>query len=368
MTLKKLTALAGLTANIRQHDYVRALLRFKFIVLEIIHIKMLKRDILKGAAGCAVLVLLILILTLAAMKSGSISITYKELFRGLFIEYDKRVATIYDLRFPRVIIALLGGAALSLSGLLFQAVLRNPLADPGIIGISGGASLASSLVAALFPTLYFSIPLFAFLGGLLAFSLIYSLAWKGTLDPVRIILIGIAVASVFTGVGEVVSGMANRTGVSVTVSGLSQLVWSDVKIMAVYSIAGIVCALVLAPACNLTALDDQTVRGLGVDIDRLRLFISAAAVLLVSGVTAVAGVIGFLALIVPHMARRIVGSDHRILVPFSALLGGFMLLAADTLGRLIAPPNEISASIIMSIIGGPFFIILLKRGDKHVKH
>lgn len=310
---------------------------------------------------------LIFILVMIAMKKGSIAITYKEIFDGLFIEYDQRVAAIYDLRFPRIIVALLGGAALSCSGLLFQAVLKNPLADPGIIGISGGASLVAAVVAAIFPMSYFSIPLFAFIGGLASFALIYSLAWKGSLDPVRIILVGIAVAAVFTGFQGVLGGMTNRTGVSVTVSGLSQLVWTDVQVLAIYSILGLILALILAPACNLIALDDKTVRGLGVNVDRLRLIISVAAVLLVSGVTSVVGVIGFLALIVPHMARRLVGSDHRVLVPFCILLGGFVLLLADTIGRSIAPPNEIAASIIMSIVGGPVFIMLLKRGDHHVK-
>lgn len=310
---------------------------------------------------------MIFVLTMVAMKLGSISITYKELFDGLFVAYDKRVATIYDLRFPRIIVALLGGAALSCSGLLFQAVLKNPLADPGIIGISGGASLAATVISGLFPVLYFSIPLFAFIGGLLAFGLIYTLAWKGSLDPVRIILIGIAAAAVFGGLEDVLSGIANRAGVSVTVSGLAQLVWSDVIVIAIYTVLGLVAALILAPACNLIALEDKTVRGLGVNVDRLRLIISAAAVLLVSGVTAVVGVIGFLALLVPHIARRIVGSDHRILVPFCILLGGFVLLLADTLGRCIAPPNEIAASVIMSVVGGPFFIILLKRGDRYAQ-
>ena len=329
--------------------------------------KAVHKDALKGLVGCLVLALLIFILALIAMKMGSISISYRELFEGLFVTYDKRVATIYDLRFPRIIVALLGGAALSCSGLLFQAVLKNPLADPGIIGISGGASLAASVISGLFPVLYFSVPLFAFLGGLLAFVLIYSLSWKGSLDPVRIILIGIAVAAVFTGLESVLGGLTDRTGVSVSVSGLAQLVWSDVAMMAVYSIVGLVLALVLSPVCNLLALDDKTVRGLGVNVDLVRFVISVAAVLLVSGVTAVIGVVGFLALIVPHMARRIVVSDHRILVPFCILLGGFVLLLADTVGRCIAPPNEIAASVIMSIVGGPFFIILLKRGDRHGK-
>lgn len=329
--------------------------------------KMQRKELVRGVEGCLLLIVMIFLLALAAMKLGSLSITYKELFQGLFVSYDKRVATIYDLRFPRIIVALLGGAALSCSGLLFQAVLKNPLADPGIIGISGGAALTATLVAGLFPTLYLSVPLFSFLGGMAAFILIYSLAWKGVLDPIRIILIGIAVAAVFTGLSDVLSGLTNRTGVSVSVSGLAQLVWSDVHVMAVYASIGLVAAFILAPACNLMALDDQTVRGLGVNVDRLRLIISVAAVLLVSGVTSVIGVVGFLALIVPHIARRIIGSDHRILVPFCTLLGGFVLLLADTIGRCIAPPNEISASVIMSIVGGPFFIFLLKRGEHRDK-
>ena len=321
------------------------------------------REMVKGVIGCCILLALICILTLIAMKLGSINVTYKELFRGLFIQFDKRVAIIYDLRFPRIIVALLGGAALSCSGLLFQAVLKNPLADPGIIGISGGAALTASVISAIFPMLYFSVPLFACAGGLLAFALIYSLSWKGSLDPVRIILVGIAVAAVFSGAQTVLSGITDRSGISLYVSGLAQLEWRDVKMMAVYSISGLVLSLVLSPLCNLLSLDDQTVRGLGRNVDRIRLIISAVACLLVSGVTAVIGVIGFLALIVPHMARKFVGSDHRVLVPCCILLGGFILLLADTLGRCIAPPNEIAASVIMAICGGPFFIILLKRSD-----
>ena len=283
------------------------------------------------------------------------------------MDYDRRVAIIYDLRFPRIIVALLGGAALSCSGLLFQAVLKNPLADPGIIGISGGAALTATIVSAFFPMLFFSIPLFACVGGCLAFTLIYSLAWRGSLDPVRIILIGIAVAAVFSGLETVLSGITNPSGISVTVSGLAQLEWQDVRMLAIYACIGLVLALVLAPLCNLLTLDDQTVRSLGQNVDHIRMGVSMVACLLVSGVTAVVGVIGFLALIVPHMARKFVGSDHRILVPCCILLGGFVLLLADTLGRCIAPPNEIPASVIMSICGGPFFIFLLKQGDVRMK-
>ncbi len=327
-----------------------------------------KKPLSKGVAGCIILAVLICILALLAMKLGSIDVTYSEIINGLFVEYDKKVATIYNLRFPRILVSIFAGAALSLSGLLLQAVLKNPLVDPGIIGILGGASLASMIMLALFPTLYLFVPLFAFLGGFIAFSLIYSLAWKGSLDPTRIILVGIAVSAVFIGISEIFDGISNRTGVSVSMSGLSQLVWADVEIIAIYGVIGIIISIFLSPACNLLSLEDKTIRGLGVNVDRLRFLISIIAVLLVAAATSVVGVIGFLALIVPHISRKIIGSDNRILVPFCVLLGGFTLLLADTIGRIIASPSEISASIIMSVIGGPFFIILLKKGDKNAKY
>jgi iron complex transport system permease protein len=158
--------------------------------------------------------------------------------------------------------------------------------------------------------------------------------------------------------------MTNASGISLTVSGLAQRSWSDVRLVAVYAAAGLCSALALSPSCNLMALDDRAVRGLGVRADRLRAIVSLSAVFLVSAATAVVGVVGFLALIVPHMARRAVGSDHRVLTPFCILLGAFILLLADTLGRLVAAPNEISASVVMNVAGGPFFIILLRRGNQ----
>lgn len=314
-----------------------------------------------GLFACIIVAVLIFVAVLMAMVTGSIQLSLADVFRGLFLEYDKRVAIIYDLRFPRILVSLLAGAALSTSGLLFQSALRNPLADPGIIGISGGAAFVSAMVGAMFPMLYFSIPLFACLGGVVAYLLIYALAWRGSLEPVRIILVGVAVAAVFSGLTSIFSSMSNQTGVSLTVSGLTQLQWSDVKVLAIYASFGLLAALVIAPICNVMALEDAAVRGLGVNVDAMRMVISAVGVILCAGVTAVVGVISFLALIAPHMARKIVGSDHRVLTPFTMLLGALILLIADTLGRTLFSPMEVSANILMSIIGGPFFIFLLRR-------
>ena len=147
----------------------------------------------------------LLALFFVAVNTGSLQVTPEQLVSGLFVEYDDTVATIYDLRFPRIFIAMVGGAALAVSGALLQAVIRNPLADPGIIGVSSGASLAAVLVTAFAPALYYFTPLFAFAGGLIAFGLVYSLSWRGGLSPLRVILVGVAVSAMFSGISSAFS-------------------------------------------------------------------------------------------------------------------------------------------------------------------
>ena len=316
---------------------------------------------------CVILCVLLLGLFILSLNLGSINVSLRELARGLFVEYDERVAVIYDLRFPRIMIAMLSGAALAVSGVLFQAALKNPLADPGIIGISAGAGFVSVLVVAFFPALFFFTPVFAFLGGILAYALVYSLSWKEDFSPLRIILVGVAVNAVFTGLNSAFGSMSGRdyTGAAAIINAnISMKTWEDVRLLAVYALAGLALALAASGRCNLLALEDKTVRGLGVNVDILRGAVSLIAVLLASITTAVAGAVSFVGLIVPHIGRLLVGSDHKWLIPFSALLGAFIMLAADTVGRLIAYPYEISPAVIMSVAGGPFFIILLKRRDK----
>ncbi len=309
----------------------------------------------------SVIIVLLVVTGLYALKTGSLSVTWSELISGLFIEYNSTVAIIYDLRIPRILVAIISGGALALSGLLFQCILKNPMADPALIGISGGASLVSSIIMALFPSLLFLTPLFSSVGGILAYVLIYTLAWKGSLEPIRIILIGVAMSAFFLGLESVFGSMGNSTGVSLSVSGLTQLVWSDVNILLVYVVIFIIISLFLAPICNIMMLEDGAIRGLGVDVDKARILISLIAVILCSVVTSVIGVVSFLALIVPHMSKKIIGNDYKFLIPYTIILGAFILLLADTLGRTIMPPMEISASVLMNIIGGPCFIVLLRK-------
>lgn len=310
----------------------------------------------------------LVILFIVSVNTGTIKVTYKELFYGLFMGNSENVNIIVDLRFPRIIISMLAGASLAVSGVMFQSVLKNPLADPGIIGISSAASFVSTLIISFFPALFFLSPIFAFAGGIIACILVYSLAYKGGFSPLRIILVGVAVSAMFSGLSSAFSSMSGQSytqTASMVNANISMKTWEDVRLLAVYTVIGLILSLFMAKKCNLMALEDKTIRGLGINVNTQRLVISFAAVLLASITTAIAGTISFVGLIVPHIGRLLVGNDHKKLIPFSIFLGALVMLGADTLGRVIAYPYEISPAVIMSVIGGPFFIILLKRSDKN---
>ncbi|VTS79132.1 FecCD family ABC transporter permease [Streptococcus dysgalactiae] len=308
----------------------------------------------------------LLILSAVALSLGGLSVSYGAIVKGLFVAYDPQVALIYDLRFPRIVIALLAGAGIAVSGVLFQAVLKNPISDPAIIGVCSGASFMVLLSSLLLPQLLLYGPILSFLGGGVSFLLIYGLAWKKGLHPVRIILTGIAINALFMGLSTALTSFSASASplVNALLAGqISQKTWVDVGVLLPYTLIGLGLALLFSRICDLLLLDDQVIRNLGMDSHLLRLGISLIAVLLASAATSVVGVVSFLGLIVPHISRLLVGSKHQVLIPFSALLGAFVFLLADTLGRRLAYPLEISPAIIMSIIGGPYFIYLLRRSD-----
>lgn len=320
----------------------------------------------KKVISFIVVLLLIPLTTIYAATTGSIDVTPIELITGLFTGTNENIAIIKDLRFPRIIIALFAGAALAVSGVLLQAVMRNPLAEPGIIGVSSGAGFVSIMMVTFFPTLYFYTPLFAFIGGALAFFLVFTFSWKQGLNPLRMILIGVAINAVFVGLSELFAagGSSITNAVSVTSSTLSMKTWNDVEVIVLYGSIGLILAFLFFKYANHLGLHDQTLKSLGFRVNRARFILSILAVLLASIATAVAGMFTFVGLLIPHIGRSLVGTDHKVLIPFSALLGGLLILVADTLGRTILAPVEIPASIIMAIIGGPFLIFLLRKSDR----
>ena len=317
----------------------------------------------------AFILMLILLVALffLSVNLGSLSVDPIRMLKGLFVEFDQDVATIYDVRFPRIFIAMLGGAALAVSGAMLQAVMKNPLTDPGIIGISSAAALVGVIITGLFPTLYFSIPIISVIGGLVAYLMIYSLAWDGGVIPTRLILVGVALNMTFMGVAQGLASMSGA-GMSITQSivqgNIVQKTWSDVWILEIYVGIGLLLSMFTLQTCNLLSLDDQTARGLGVNVNRDRFIVAFIAILLASVTTSIVGVIGFLGLLVPHVGRLIVGSNHKVLIPFSGLFGAGLLLLSDTIGRTVAYPFEIPAAVIMAMVGGPFFILLMKLGGK----
>ncbi|MBC1422132.1 FecCD family ABC transporter permease [Listeria seeligeri] len=312
------------------------------------------------------IVILLLIATLLwAVQAGSLSISISEFIKGLFTGGNETIDVIIDLRFPRIIIALLAGAALSVSGLLLQAVMRNPLADAGVIGISAGAKFFSFVIILFLPELYFWLPLFSFIGGALACLLVFLFSYRSDFNPLRFIIIGIAINAVFTGLSDALSSQVALIS-SQTASNTASLAmkkWSDVETLLIYVAIGLICAWVLSKWCNVLGLENKMARGFGVPVNRTRILLALIAVLLASITTAVVGVIAFVGLLVPHIARKLVGGNYQILVPFSILFGALLLLVADTIGRTLFTQMEIPASVIMLIIGGPFLIFLMRKGD-----
>lgn len=297
---------------------------------------------------------------LIAINSGSIKVTPLELLNGLFIEYNEKVASIYLIRFPRVIIMFLAGGALALSGLLFQVVLKNPLADPGIIGISSGAYLVSLLAGIFFPQFYQLRSLLSIVGGIVIFIVIYMLSWKSDFKTTTIILTGVAINYTMNAVITLIES-ASASLVSTGTGTISLYTWNDVKLLLVCLLPVMVVTLFMAKGCQLLGLSDHTLISLGINVVFYRFGLSFLAVVLCSVSVAVTGVIGFIGLIIPHFARLFIGHEYRYLLPVSLLLGAVVLLLTDTLGRMIIAPYEISSAIIMALIGGPLLIVLLRR-------
>lgn len=303
------------------------------------------------------LIVLIVILYLS-LTLGSIPMTISDFVKGIFGQRDGQIGVIFDLRLPRVLIALFVGAALGLAGALLQAAIKNPLADPGIIGITTAAMIGNIVVINFLPHLFFYAPIFAFAGGITAFLILYTVTKKYQMSPIYVLLVGIALNAMFTAIIKV-SGV---TAIHFTEStGLSMKTWDDANGLMLFSGVGIVIALFVGSWCNVLGLSEKTIRSIGFPLMRVRWTVLFISIYLASVATAIVGSIAFIGLLVPHISRLLVGSDYRFLLPFSALFGAALLLVADTIGRTIIPPYEITASVIMALIGGPFLILLIRK-------
>lgn len=300
-----------------------------------------------------------------SLTKGSSVITISEIVRILLHPgTDPQSQIIWNIRMPRTIVGALVGINLSLSGAILQAIMRNPLADPHIIGISSGAGLAGVAIMILFPALEYLITPVAFVGAMLAAACIYILAWKNGIKPVRIILAGVAVSAFLSaGISGLMIFYSDRVHGALMwmVGGLAARSWPHVSIILPYALIGLVLALASASFLNILQLGDEMARGLGVNVEVTRIVMTAIAALLAASAVSVVGLLGFVGLVVPHGARLLIGSDYRYLLPAAALLGIAIVTLSDTFARVIFAPIELPVGIIMAFLGAPFFLFLLRR-------
>ncbi|MBW4673364.1 MAG: iron ABC transporter permease [Desmonostoc geniculatum HA4340-LM1] len=276
---------------------------------------------------------------------------------------------IYNLRLPRTLVALMVGVALAISGTIFQGLTRNPLADPGIIGINTGASLAAVSVIVLFPSApIYTLPLSAFAGALLMAILIYSLAWNNGSSPILLILMGIglsAIASAITSLMITFGEIYNVSNALVWLAGsVYGRTWEQVFSLLPWLVIFVPMALTLARHLNALNLGDDVAKSLGSRVEWQRGLLVLVGVALAGAGVATAGNIGFVGLIAPHLGRQLVGTTHEGLIPTSALLGGVLVVIADFLGRTLFAPIELPCGVITAAIGAPYFLYLLIRNRK----
>ena len=278
---------------------------------------------------------------------------------------------VLEIRLPRVILAGLVGAALAIAGATYQGLFRNPLADPYLIGVAQGAALGA-VIGFLLPATWHSsgfgfgiIPLLAFSGALMSTAIVYNLARIGkTLPVTTLILAGVALGALL---GSIVSYLIISSGERIhgimfwLMGSFSLTQWSEAKIVLPYVLLGVDIILLYARSLNLMQLDEEQAQQLGINVERLKLVLLAAATLITAAAVSFVGIIGFVGIIIPHAVRLIWGADYRFLLPLSVLTGAIFLILADIIARTALAPTEIPIGVITALFGAPFFLYLLRR-------
>ena len=314
-----------------------------------------------------VLLAVVAVVCVMSVTFGNRTVSLPDIVAGLTGDIESNNAAAVARRVPRTILALLVGAALAVSGAVMQGVTRNPLADPQILGINGGASLAVVTGLAFFGvTSAVGYIWLAMLGAALAALFVYTIGslGRGGASPLKLALAGAATA---VAVSSLISAiLLPRIDVMSVfrfwqIGGVGGATVDNILLVIPFLVVGFVICLASSGALNALALGDELATGLGEKVRTARLFSALGAVILCGAATAVAGPIGFVGLIVPHICRLIVGPDHRWLLPVSALVGGGLLTIADVVGRVIARPQEVEVGVVTALIGAPFFIAIVRR-------
>ncbi|MBN2841283.1 MAG: iron ABC transporter permease [Coriobacteriia bacterium] len=325
-------------------------------------------------AGLAVTLVLAIIAGIAfgavPVSPGDVISALGSLFSGS--ERTLTDALVLDLRLPRVVLAALVGAALALAGVLYQALFRNPLADPYILGVSSGAGLGATLAMMALGTSYamraVGVPVGAFVGAGLTMLLVVRLASsRGKMEPTSLLLAGMAVSYILSALTSFLLVLDREQMSSVVfwmMGGLQNRSWEHVGSLAVMLALGSIAPALYHRELDLMLLGDERAGQLGVSVERFKMIALASASLVVAGAVSVSGLIGFIGLMTPHMMRLALGPRHRLLLPASVLAGAVVLVVADLLARLVLAPVEIPVGIVTALAGGPFFLWILVRRDR----
>lgn len=296
---------------------------------------------------------------------GPISISLEDIWLSLFQQGNAvQSQIIFDIRLPRVIIGVFVGACLAASGAILQGVMKNPLADPGIIGVSSGAGLAAVITMVLVPEWSYLLPFAAFLGAVATSLAIYLLAWEGASSPVKIILAGVAInallGAIMNGIMVVYSDRVQSVLPWLS-GGLTGKGWYHLEFMAPYAIVSLCLTFFVIRPANLLLLGDDSAKLLGQNVEFQRFMLIILASLLAGVAVSVAGLVGFVGLVVPHMIRLVIGEDYAFLLPISMISGAALVVFADTIARSWFDPIELPVGILLASLGAPFFLILLKK-------
>jgi iron complex transport system permease protein len=313
-------------------------------------------------------ILVFISMFIVAMVFGAADITVKDVWLGLTSNASGgKISIIREIRLPREIAAIFVGSALAVSGAIMQGITRNPLADPGLLGLSAGANAALAITIAIFPSAnYFGIMVACFIGAALGVILVFGIGAmkKGGFSPLRIVLAGSAVSAFLYAIAEGI-GIYFKISKNVsmwTAGGMIGTSWGQLQVIVPFITIGIFVSLLLSRQLTILSLNEEVAVGLGQKTTQIKTILFIVIILLAGASVALVGNMAFIGLMVPHVVRAIVGTDYRFIIPMSAISGATFMLIADTLGRTINAPYETPVAAIVAILGLPFFLIIVRKG------
>lgn len=323
---------------------------------------------LKRLGGIGGGIFILLLAVLIGISCGIADLSWQELKDGLFLGVQsENYRIVYLIRMPRVFCGILAGTNLALAGCILQGILRNPLADPGIIGVTAGAGLFAMVIMIILPEITNLVPIAAFIGAMVAVAIVFALSWQRGVQPLRMILAGVAVAAFFGGAQTALMVFYSdriQSTINWMAGGFQGASWSHVSMILPYTLLGLAAVFFISRWLNALQLGEDTARSIGLPVEKIRFVLLILAALLAASAVSVAGMLGFVGLVIPHMVRLVTGSDFDYLLPCSAIWGAAFVSMTDSAARLALAPVEVPVGVFMSFFGAPFFLYLLKKGMK----